>query len=781
MTPEPKAIEHRIADRTITIETGRVAEQANGAVFIRSGDTMLLATATMSKSPRPGIDFLPLTCDYEEKIYAAGRIPGSFFRREGRPGEQGTLNSRLIDRPTRPLFDKDLRLDVQLVATVLSVDNDADPATLAINGASAALAISDIPWKGPIGAVRMGLVEGELVVNPAVAALPTSQLDLVVAGTADAIIMVEAGAREVDEETVVRALEMAHDEIKKICATINEFARALGKEKRVIEGPAVDEELKAAVEEIAVTKVTEVLGSPDKLARENALDEIRSGVVEALAERFPEREGEVAGVFEKTVKRVVRDAIIDRDSRPDGRKSTEIRPIWCQVGVLPRTHGSALFTRGQTQALSVVTLGSSGDAQKIDALGLETSKRYMHHYNFPPYSVGEARPMRSAGRREIGHGALAERALFNVLPAEADYPYVIRVVSEILSSNGSTSMASVCGSTLSLMDAGVPIKAPVAGIAMGLITRNGDASEGAEYSILSDIQGVEDALGDMDFKVAGTEQGITALQMDIKVTGLSMEVMRRALAQAREGRMHILGKMNEVLSAPRAEMSAYAPRITTIKINPDNIRDVIGPGGKMIRQITAETGVSIDVEDDGSIHIASSDGESTQKAIDWIKGLTDDVEVGRVYKGKVVTGTAVTVAAATGEGRLLLGALGPHRRVGELLVRLAQAPLLGVLEALAAGEVDAALAVDLVDLHQDLVAHLDEVLDVVHPPVGKLADMDQAVLLGHQLHEGAERHQPDDLALVDPADLDIVGEALDPIDRLLSGLTVAGGDMDAAV
>jgi polyribonucleotide nucleotidyltransferase len=636
MNPEPKAIEHRVGDRTITIETGRVAEQANGAVFIRSGDTMLLVTATMAKTPRPGIDFLPLTCDYEEKIYAAGRIPGSFFRREGRPGEQGILNSRLIDRPVRPLFQKDLRLDVQVVATVLSVDQDADPATLAINGASAALSISDIPWQGPIGAVRMGMIEGEIVLNPSVASLSTSQLDLVVTGTAEAISMVEAGAREVDEDTMLRALEMAHDEIKRICATIGEFQRALGKPKQEIPGPEIDQDLTFAVDEIAVSKVSAVLGSADKLARENALDDIKAEVQAALTERFTEREGEIGAVFEKTVKRIVRDAIIDKDSRPDGRKSTDIRDIWCQVGVLPRTHGSGIFTRGQTQALSVVTLGSSGDAQKIDALGLETSKRYMHHYNFPPFSVGEARPLRGPGRRDIGHGALAERALYNVLPSAEEYPYVIRVVTEILSSNGSTSMASVCGSTLSLMDAGVPIKSPVAGIAMGLVTRDGDASAGAEYAILSDIQGMEDALGDMDFKVAGTANGITAMQMDIKVKGLSMEVLRKALAQAREGRMHILGKMTEVLAAPRKEMSAYAPRITTMKINPDNIRDVIGPGGKMIRQITEECGVQIDVEDDGTIAIASSSAEGTEKAIAWIKSLTDSVEVGRVYKGKVV-------------------------------------------------------------------------------------------------------------------------------------------------
>ncbi|HEY8739568.1 MAG TPA: polyribonucleotide nucleotidyltransferase [Candidatus Dormibacteraeota bacterium] len=635
MTQEPNIIEHRIGDKTISFETGRVAEQANGAVMLRSGDTMLLVTATMSKSPRPGVDFLPLTCDYEERIYAVGRIPGSFFRREARPGEQGILNCRLMDRPLRPLFQKDLRLDVQAVATVLSIDQEADPATMAINGASAALSISDIPWAGPVGAVRMGLFNGELVVNPSVSKMSESDLDLIVAGTDNAINMVEAGAHEVDEETIVKALEIAHAEIKKICATINELARHLGKEKKVIESPIVDEELKQAVADIALAKIGNAIGSPDKQKRENDLDEIRKEVVAALEERFPEREHEVAGIFEKTVKVVVRDAIIDANSRPDGRKSDEIRPIWCQVGVLPRTHGSAIFTRGQTQALSVATLGSSGDAQKIDSLGLETSKRYMHHYNFPAFSVGEARPSRGPGRREIGHGALAERSVFQVLPAADEYPYVIRVVTEILASNGSTSMASVCGSTLALMDAGVPIKAPVAGIAMGLVTRSGDASEGAEYAILSDIQGMEDALGDMDFKVAGTAKGITGLQMDIKVTGLSMEVMRKALAQAREGRLHILGKMAEVLAEPRKEMSIYAPRITTIKINPDNIRDVIGPGGKMIREITAECNVSIDVEDDGSINIASSDAANTEKAIAWIKGLTDDVEVGRVYLGKV--------------------------------------------------------------------------------------------------------------------------------------------------
>ena len=618
--------------RKLTVETGHIAEQANGAALIRSGDTMVLVTAVGSTQPREGIDFFPLTCDYEEKLYAAGRIPGSFPRREGRPTEAAVLACRLMDRPLRPLFPKDFRNDVQVVATVLSTDQENDPVTLAVTGASLALAISDIPHAGPVGCVRVGLIDGRLVLNPTLPELAESDLDLIVAGTEDAIGMVEAGAMQVPEEVMLQALRLAHDEIRRLVAFQNEITAQIGRPQMSYPSNAVAPEVKAAVAEAAASRIGEAARNVDKAARERAIDELKAQVLEQVAPRFPDREGEIKKAFEGELKRAVRSAILEEGIRPDGRRTDEIRHIWSQVGLLPRAHGSALFTRGQTQALSIVTLGSGQDQQKLDGLGLEEFKRFMHHYNFPPYSVGEARPLRSPGRREIGHGALAERAVHNVMPPDEDFPYVVRIVTEILSSNGSTSMASVCGSTMALMDAGVPLKAPVAGIAMGLITE--DDSERA--AILSDIQGMEDALGDMDFKVAGTEAGITALQMDMKIKGLRWELMEQALEQARVGRLHILGKMVETLPEPRAEMSMWAPRIETIQINPDKIRDVIGPGGKTIRRIVEETGVQIDVEDDGRVSIASNDGAAMQQAIAMIRDLTEDVEVGKIYKGKVV-------------------------------------------------------------------------------------------------------------------------------------------------
>ena len=618
--------------RKLTVETGHIAEQANGAALIRSGDTMVLVTAVGSTQPREGIDFFPLTCDYEEKLYAAGRIPGSFPRREGRPTEAAVLACRLMDRPLRPLFPKDFRNDVQVVATVLSTDQENDPVTLAVTGASLALAISDIPHAGPVGCVRVGLIDGRLVLNPTLPELAESDLDLIVAGTEDAIGMVEAGAMQVPEEVMLQALRLAHDEIRRLVAFQNEITAQIGRPQMSYPSNAVAPEVKAAVAEAAASRIGEAARNVDKAARERAIDELKAQVLEQVAPRFPDREGEIKKAFEGELKRAVRSAILEEGIRPDGRRTDEIRHIWSQVGLLPRAHGSALFTRGQTQALSIVTLGSGQDQQKLDGLGLEEFKRFMHHYNFPPYSVGEARPLRSPGRREIGHGALAERAVHNVMPSDEDFPYVVRIVTEILSSNGSTSMASVCGSTMALMDAGVPLKAPVAGIAMGLITE--DDSERA--AILSDIQGMEDALGDMDFKVAGTEAGITALQMDMKIKGLRWELMEQALEQARVGRLHILGKMVETLPEPRAEMSMWAPRIETIQINPDKIRDVIGPGGKTIRRIVEETGVQIDVEDDGRVSIASNDGAAMQQAIAMIRDLTEDVEVGKIYKGKVV-------------------------------------------------------------------------------------------------------------------------------------------------
>ena len=659
--PQPKTFTTDLAGQTLTVETGHIAEQANGALLIRCRDTVLLVTAVASKAPREGIDFFPLTCDYEEKLYAAGRIPGSFPRREGRPSEAAILASRMIDRPMRPLFPKDFRNDVQLVATVVSADQEQDPATLAVTGASLALQISDIPHNGPVGCVRVGLIDGRLILNPTLPQLPDSELDLVVAGTADAITMVEAGARQVPEETMLQALRLAHDQIKRLVEFQLQIRASLGP-KPTMEYPrwAVDPEVAEAVHHSVEGRIAEAARNADKPTREAQLDSLKQEVAGRLAERFPTGGADISRAFESEVKKAVRRAILTEGIRPDGRRTDEIRAIWCRVGVLPRTHGSAIFTRGQTQALTIVTLGSGQDQQKLDGLGLEEFKRFMHHYNFPPFSVGEARPLRSPGRREIGHGALAERSVHNVMPDDEAFPYVVRVVTEILSSNGSTSMASVCGSTLALMDAGVPLDGPVAGIAMGLIS----ADDGEGAAILSDIQGMEDALGDMDFKVAGTARGITGLQMDIKIRGLRWELLERALEQARVGRLHILGKMAEALPAPRTEMSPWAPRIDTIQINPDKIREIIGPGGKTIRRIVEETGAQIDVEDDGRVFVASANAQARQQALDMIRDLTDDIEIGRIYKGRVTRlmgfGAFVEIAPKK-EGLVRIGHLAEHR------------------------------------------------------------------------------------------------------------------------
>jgi polyribonucleotide nucleotidyltransferase len=659
--PDPKTFTTDFAGQTLTVETGHVAEQANGALLLRCRDTVLLVTAVASRTPREGIDFFPLTCDYEEKLYAAGRIPGSFPRREGRPSEAAILASRMIDRPMRPLFPKDFRNDVQIVATVLSADQVQDPATLAVTGASLALQLSDIPHGGPVGCVRVGLLDGQLILNPTLLQLADSDLDLVVAGTADAITMVEAGARQVPEETMLQALRLAHDEIRRLVDFQLHVRQAVGP-KPAMEYPrwVVAPDIAAAVHEVVEGRIAEAARNADKPTREKQIESLRGEAQERLAGRFPTGQPEIGRAFDAELKKAVRHAILAEGVRPDGRRSDEIRRIWCRVGVLPRTHGSALFTRGQTQALSIVTLGSGQDQQKLDDLGLDDFKRYMHHYNFPPFSVGEARPLRSPGRREIGHGALAERAVRNVMPDEESFPYVVRVVTEILSSNGSTSMASVCGSTLALMDAGVPLDAPVAGIAMGLISEDGSG----QAAILSDIQGMEDALGDMDFKVAGTERGITGLQMDIKIRGLTWELLERALAQARTGRLFILGKMAEALPEPRSEMSRWAPRIETVQINPDKIRDVIGPGGKTIRRIVEETGAQIDIEDDGRVFVASPDAAARDQAIAMIRDLTDEIEVGRLYKGRVTRlmnfGAFVEILPKK-EGLVRIAQLADHR------------------------------------------------------------------------------------------------------------------------
>ncbi len=626
-------VETTIGGRVLSLETGRLAEQAGGAVLARYGETVLLAAATTSAAPREGIDFFPLTVDVEERLYAAGKIPGGFIKREGRPTEHSILASRLVDRPIRPLFPKGYRNDVQVVITVLSVDQENDPDILGIVAASAALSISDIPFAGPVGGVAVGYIDGQIVINPQLSQLSGSLLDLSLAGTADAVVMVEAGARELSEEVMVEAIRKGHEAIQQLVKLQNDLVAQAGKPKRPFTPPQPDPALAKAVSDFAASRLDKAMNNANKAEREQAMNAVESALMAEVGTKYPDRGKEIAGLFEKEVKRFVRKQILEKGVRVDGRSTTDIRPIWCEVGLLPRTHGSAIFTRGQTQVLSIVTLGSPGEEQRLDGLGLEENKRYIHHYNFPSFSVGETRPSRGPGRREIGHGALAERALLPVIPEKDEFPYTIRIVSEVLSSNGSTSMGSTCGSTLSLMDAGVPIKAPVAGVAMGLITEDGETL--SKYAILTDIQGMEDAMGDMDFKVAGTADGITALQMDIKIKGLTPDVLAQAMAQAKDGRMFIMDKMLETLAEPHAELSPYAPRIQSVKINPEKIGTVIGPGGKTIRRIQDETGAKIDIDDDGTVHISAVTGEGMTRAMDAVRALTEEVEVGKIYTGNV--------------------------------------------------------------------------------------------------------------------------------------------------
>ena len=625
----------QVGGRALTLETGRMAKPASGAVFCTYGDTAVLVTAVGAKEPKEGVDFFPLTVDYEEKLYAAGKIPGGFLKREGKASEKAILSSRLIDRPIRPLFPKGYRNDVQVVATVLSVDMDNAPDCLAMVGASAALHLSQIPFMGPIAGVVVGLVDGEFVINPNQEQEEKSTLHLTVAGTADAVMMVEAGAQEVPEMVILDAIMYGHEEIKKIVAAIEEFrtealALELAKEKVVPELKVIPEEIEAAVKEYAYDNLLEAIRIKEKHTRDAAAEAVKEEAVQHLLEQFPEQEADLRAALDALMKYIVRRLITVDKIRPDGRAMTEVRQLPCEVDILPRPHGSALFTRGQTQILSTVTLGAAREEQILDGLDNESSKRYIHHYNFPPYSVGEARPMRGPGRREIGHGALAERALEPVIPSDEEFPYTIRVVSEALESNGSTSMGSVCGSTMSLMAAGVPIKRPVSGVAMGLIR------EENEFSVLTDLQGLEDALGDMDFKVAGTTEGVTAIQMDIKIAGINRAILEQALKQAHDGRMFILDAMLKAIPAVRPELSPYAPRVITMMINPDKIRDVIGPGGKVIKKIVEDTGVKIDIEDDGRVMIMSNDAEASAKAVKIIEDIVAEVEVGRTYMGKVV-------------------------------------------------------------------------------------------------------------------------------------------------
>ena len=618
-----------LGGRTLIIESGKMAKQASGAVLVRYGDTAVLVAATQSAEPRMGIDFFPLTVDYEERLYSVGKIPGGFIKREGRPSEAAILAGRLIDRPIRPLFADGLRNDVHVVATVMSVDQNNPPDIPAMIGASCALGVSDIGFNGPIGGVRVGLLDNKLILNPTVEEQEKSELNLVVAGTKDAILMVEAGANELSEATMLEAILFGHEAIKEIVAFQETIIAKIGKpkkEKVLYEVPA---DIDAAMRQFATEQLKVAVINSDKHTREENIKQIKNEVVAHFLSLYPENEKDINYMFQKILKEIVRKMITVDKIRPDGRQIEEVRPITCEVGLLARTHGSGLFTRGQTQVFTITTLGAIGDEQILDGLGVEESKRYMHHYNFPSFSVGETRPSRGPGRREIGHGALAERALLPVIPSETDFPYTIRLVSEVLESNGSSSMGSVCGSTLSLMDAGVPIKAPVSGVAMGLV------KEGDHYTILTDIQGMEDALGDMDFKVAGTAKGVTAMQMDMKISGITKEIFEAALAQARRGRMHIMDKMFEAIAEPRKELSPFAPRIITMEIDPDKIRDVIGPGGKIIKKIIEETGVTIDIEDDGKVFIAAVDVEAGQKAVSIIESLVRSVEVGTTYTGKV--------------------------------------------------------------------------------------------------------------------------------------------------
>lgn len=634
MKPETRRYEVVVGDKTIIFEFGKLAMQAGGAVTARLGDTMVFAAATMSAMVRPGIDFFPLTVDYEERMYAGGRIPGSFFRREGRPSEEAILIARLTDRPLRPLFPKDLRNDVQIILYSLSVDEENPIDILGINAASTALMISDIPWGGPIGAVRVGRVNGEFVINPTVSQLEVSDLDLRMAGTHDAILMVECGAKEVSEADMLAALEFGHRALQPLIEVQNRMASEFGKPKRSYTPYVVDPDIKEKINARIADNLEAILAREYfKEERAEALDDLRTEIASDIIGEDETMIPMVNQAFEEALRTTIRSRILEQGIRPDGRGPADIRPIWCEVDISPRAHGSGLFTRGETQVLTLATLGTPRDAQELDTLQGEDAKRYMHHYNFPPFSTGEVRPLRGASRREIGHGALAERALLPVLPSEEEFPYTLRLVSEVLSSNGSTSMASVCGSTLALMDTGVPIKAPVAGVAMGLI------KEADKYTILTDILGAEDHLGDMDFKVAGTARGITALQMDIKIKGVTSEIMAQALEQARGARLAILEKMLAVISEPRRELKPHAPRITTLKIPVDKIGAVIGPGGKVIRGIQDQTGTKIDIDEDGTVYIAATDGESARRAREMVEGLTESAVLGRIYTGKVVRTT----------------------------------------------------------------------------------------------------------------------------------------------
>lgn len=647
-----------LGGRELTIESGKYCGQADGACLVRCGDTAVMVTATSSQTPREGIDFFPLSIEFEEKMYSVGKIPGGFIKREGRPSEKAVLACRLIDRPLRPLFPKGYRNDVQVIATVMSVDPELPPEIYAMIGSSAALSISGLPFAGPTGSVVVGMVDGKFIINPNSAERAASRMHLVVSGTKDAVMMVEAGADEVSESDMLEAILFAHEEIKKICAFIQGIKDEIGKPEKEVDMYAMPEEVDKRVREEFYDRMIWAMDTFDRTERETREKQVKEEAVAFFAEEFPEGKADIENSLYYVMKEIVRDKIVNQGVRPDGRSYEDVRPIWCETGIMARTHGSAVFTRGQTQVMNFVTLGGIGEGQTLDGISEDVFKRYMHQYNMPPYATGEAKPLRSSNRREIGHGALAERAILPMLPSEEEFPYAIRAVSEVVSSNGSTSQASVCASSLALMDAGVPLKKPVAGTAMGLIQQDD------KIVVLTDIQGLEDFLGDMDFKVAGTKDGITAIQMDIKIKGINKEILERALAQALRGRLHILGKMNEVLPKHREELSPFAPKIIQFAIDTDKIREVIGPGGKMINKIIDETGVKIDIEDDGRVFIGTPDSEAAAKAKSIIMGIVREVKAGDVYMGKVTRlmqfGAFVQVAPGK-EGLVHISKLADHR------------------------------------------------------------------------------------------------------------------------
>lgn len=771
-----KVFKTTFAGRELTVETGKVCGLANGSCWVRYGETVVMVNVTASAKPRDGVDFFPLSVDYEEKLYSVGKIPGGFLKREGRPSEKAILTSRVVDRPMRPLFPKDMRNDVAITMTVLAVDPDCSPEILGMIGASIAVSISDIPWNGPIGGISVGLVDGEIVLMPDLEQRSRTDLTLTVASSEHKVVMIEAGANEVSDDVMFKAIMAGHEEItKSLIPFIKDIQAQIGKPKFAFESQEVDHDMFDAVSEFCIDRIRYALDTDDKNIREERLKPIADDVHAKFDEVYPEQTAMIDECLYKLQKFVVRRWLLDDGKRVDGRKLDEIRPLAAEVGMLPRVHGSGLFTRGQTQVMTICTLGPVSDSQKLEGLDEEEGKRYMHHYNFPSYSVGETKASRGPGRREIGHGALAERALVPVIPSVEEFPYAIRLVSEVLSSNGSTSQGSVCGSTLALMDAGVPIKKPVAGISCGLVT------EGERWMTMVDIQGVEDFFGDMDFKVAGSHDGITAIQMDLKIDGLTPEIIKNALETTHKARDYILDEiMLKAIPEPRKEVGKYAPKMLSAKIPVDKIRDVIGTGGKVIQKLCADFDVKIDIDEEGNVFICGVDMEKARACVQVIDTIVNPPEIGAIYKGKVVRimNFGAFVEIAPGKDGLVHISRLENRRVEKVedVVSIGDEIIVKVIESVLAGEVDSALLVDLGDLDDHLVADRDHVLDLLDPSHIQLGDVDKSFFARCKLDECAEVHQTGDLAFIDRADLGIVDDRLDDRDGAADTVRAGGGD-----